>query len=183
MSDASSQPPQGDTQTTIQPSETEVMLNNVLKIIQTTDAEVFLTQAVQTMLDITGAERGVLLLLDGEGKPEVKASVDADQKFLDSGHAQRVFTSIVTSLSETHECKMSSNVQEDSNYKPSDSLFGITLRSVLAIPMLNMDKLIGVIYVEQTLRKGPFERLNLNLNVLQSLASIVTITHARLTGD
>lgn len=183
MSDTPASPPQGDTQTTIQLSETEMLLNNVLKIIQTTDADALLTQAVQAVLDITGAERGVLLLLDSEGKPEVKASVDADEKFLHSGHAKRVFTSIVTSLSETHECKMSSNVQEDTNYKPSDSLFGITLRSVLGIPMLNADKLVGVIYVEQTLRKGPFERLNLNLNVLQSLASIVTITHTRLIGE
>jgi GAF domain-containing protein len=70
---------------------------------------------------------------------------------------------------------MTSNVQLDPNYKPSDSLFGVTLRSIMAIPMLKDGELVGIVYIEQELRKGPFEKLGINLTALQNLVSIASL--------
>ena len=180
MSEESSKKAENTTSEALNLSDGEALLARLLTTMQSDD---YLESVIDLVLSITGASRGIILIVNDEGFPTVQASKNADTKFLNSGHAGRVFGSLTGVFKESSDILMTSNVQQDPKYKPSDSIFGLTLRSIMAIPMLKDTKLIGIVYIEQELRKGPFEKLNLNLSALQNLVSIATLHYLGTKGN
>jgi len=183
MSEESNQKAENTEPESINLSDGEALLARLLASMQSTSADSYLERIIDLVLSITGASRGIILIVDDAGTAIVHASKNADTKFLNSSHAGRVFGSLTGVFKQSSDILMTSNVQQDPKYKPSDSIFGLTLRSIMAIPMLKDSKLIGIVYIEQELRKGTFERLGLNLSALQNLVSIATLHYLGIKGN
>jgi adenylate cyclase len=75
---------------------------------------------------------------------------------------------------------LTTNAQEDPRFTGQDSIIAYCLRSIMCVPLLLKQKLIGVIYVDNRLRTSIFT--NTDLNTLQAFANqtAVAIENARL---
>ncbi len=155
-------------------AETTEIVNSSLDI-----AEV-LEYVMDTAVNLIKAERGYLMLLDPEtDELSFKVARNLDRKSIDSAEFE-ISRTIVESVAADGKSIMTTDAQDDPRFKGEESVIGFKLRSILCVPLKAKDKLIGVIYTDNRLRKGLFKRSDHDLLVAFANEAAVAIDNARL---
>jgi signal transduction histidine kinase len=143
------------------------------------DLQVVLDQAMDAIIELTGAERGFLMLRDDDGQLEVKAARNLDQQTLTSDQF-KYSRSVVSQVLDSGESIMTTNAAEDPRLRSLASVVAQNLRSIFAVPLRVRGKVLGVIYVD-TRAMGRFLDDNA-LEALETLAgqAAIAIDNARL---
>jgi PAS domain S-box-containing protein len=150
--------------------------------------EKLLDTLMRTALVHAGAERGVLVLLDGnepQAEAEATTSGDAIVLRLRAGFdsAPRVAESIVHYVLRTHESVILDDAALPSPFSSDSHLRGGHARSVLCLPLVNQAKIVGALYLENNLSPRVFSATRISaLKFLASLAAI-SVENARLYRD
>jgi predicted ATPase/GAF domain-containing protein len=164
-------------------------LSTVLKLSQTvqgeTDLEKLIAAVMRLGLEHAGAERGLLLLPDGDGyRIEAEATshndgvtVDLRQSAIEAGELP---PSVLQYVLRTRERVVLQDAAATSEFAGDPYLRRHHARSVLCIPLLKQARLTGILYLENNLTSGAFTpgRMAL-LEVLASDAAI-SLENARL---
>jgi serine/threonine-protein kinase PknK len=148
------------------------------------DASKLLRIIMDSVVELTGAERGFLILTDPEdGKVRVEVARNLDRE--DLKRASFKFSrSIADRVLETGEPVLTDSASEDDELEHSKSIASLKLLSVLCVPLRGRDKtLLGVIYVDNRFRRGNFAQEHLEILVLFADQAAVAIENARLHGD
>ncbi len=139
--------------------EKSARLSMLYDISRSINASLDWRQTVQAVLDafiqITTAERGMLLLLDINGDPQVEMTqsasymlfTDADIKFSHS---------IVRQALERKSPILSTNAQLDPRFDSSESVIAYGLRATLCVPLIYKDEALGAIYLDNRARSNVF---------------------------
>ncbi|MDQ7024888.1 MAG: adenylate/guanylate cyclase domain-containing protein [Anaerolineae bacterium] len=140
-----------------------------------------LNQVMDTVISLTGAERGYIMLRDpktGILEPEVARGMDAAS--LDSSEGVIVSRTIVNMVADSGEPILTDNASMDERYQRQESVAGLKLRSILAVPLKSHDQVIGVVYCDNRIMSGLFKQHE--LGVLTSFANqaVVAIENATL---
>jgi adenylate cyclase len=156
-------------------AETSALINSGQKV-----ADV-LNQVMDTVIALTGAERGYIMLRNadtGEFEPEVARGMDASN--LDGTEGMIVSRTIVNKVAETGEAILTDNASTDIRYQGQESVAGFKLRSILAVPLKSRNHVIGVVYCDNRFAVGLFKQHA--LDVLTSFANqaAVAIENATL---
>jgi hypothetical protein len=137
----------------------------------------FLLRFLQSAIEVTGAERGFVVLTrpDGALRVEVMAGFSPDQlaeeRFAGSiGAIQRVL--------QTRASVVVSDAQADAFLGKRPSVIGMGLRSLACVPMRQDNEILGVIYVDSRQRATGFAQLD--LEILEALAEHGSIVVASL---
>lgn len=77
--------------------------------------------------------------------------------------AETFSTTIVNQVVETHKPLLTNNAQYDTRYKVGQSIIMKGLRAILCAPMMVKDRLVGVVYVDTSIRTGSFKESDLFL--------------------
>jgi transcriptional regulator with GAF, ATPase, and Fis domain len=146
---------------------------------------------LETMLDviieITGAEKGIILLLE-EGaaeeaaKPVIRASRNVRRETITdpSGH---ISDSIVQRVIETGRPVIVSDALTDSQFGTSESVVALQLSSVMCAPLVVQGHTTGVLYVGNDRIKGLFDRSQLDvLTIFAAQASLILQNAMLLTA-
>jgi putative nucleotidyltransferase with HDIG domain len=141
-----------------------------------------LEEVLDSLIALTRAERGFLMLRDpnGELKPETARGIEhinlLEQQFLFS-------QTIVRKVADSGESVLTTNAQQDPRFEGNLSVAAYQLRSILCAPLKIKDDLIGVIYVDNRAKAGLFQ--NSDLDVIKAFAdqAAVAIDNARLFDD
>ncbi|MBL8164896.1 MAG: GAF domain-containing protein [Anaerolineae bacterium] len=139
-----------------------------------------LNQVMDTVIRITGAERGYIALYDSDtGTMEYPVQRGIDKEQIGKGELV-VSTTIVTEVAEKGEPVLTENASKDTRYQGHQSIIGFQLRSILAVPLKVRGQVIGVVYCDNSIMAGLFKPHDLNL--LQAFANqaAVAIENARL---
>ncbi|HOA22433.1 MAG TPA: adenylate/guanylate cyclase domain-containing protein [Aggregatilineales bacterium] len=139
-----------------------------------------LSQVMDTIIKLTGAERGYMMLRDevtGELVPRIARNLD--QQTLDSSEFE-VSRSVVKRVSETGKPILTTNAQEDRRFQDAESVVGYHLRSILCVPLVVRGDLIGVIYADNKIQEGLFTEHTRDLLVAFANQAAVSIENARL---
>ena len=145
------------------------------------DQQTVLDQVMDAIIQLTGAERGFLMLLDDDGKLEVQVARNFDQETLESGEFA-VSRTITRQVVNSGEPVVTTNAQTDPRYASQASIIAHALRSIMASPLRARGNIIGVVYVDNRIRTGIFSEKDLDvLDAFASQAS-VAIENARLYG-
>lgn len=130
--------------------------------------------ALDAVIRILGAERGLLFMLDDEGL-RLEAGRDATRHDLTPpvGFSQTVVDAVQVSGE-----PMIVNGTEEGPVLGSESIVAQDLRSIIAAPLMVRGRLIGVVYLDNRLARGVFTEDD--LTILRAVASQVAI--ARETG-
>lgn len=165
------------------PKPSSERLELLYRISQTINSSLDLTTVLDVLIDesiqTTHAERGFLMLYDADKQLIFKTARGMDARTMEASD-MKVSRGIVERVAESGQPLLTSNAQMDErlDMRASVKLYG--LRSVLCVPILLHEQVLGVVYVDNRLQNGIFSQDDLEL--LQSLASSagIAIENARL---
>lgn len=142
-----------------------------------------LNKVMDTVIQITGAERGYIALRNpqtGETDYPVRRGIDQEQ--MDKGELV-VSKTIVNEVSSTGEAVLTENASKDDRYQGHQSIVGFQLRSILAVPLKVRNEVIGVVYCDNRVMAGLFKEHDLKVMKAFSNQAAVAIENARLFED
>ena len=150
--------------------------------------ERILDEVIDTAIELTGAERGFLLLRQAGGElvPVVSRNFFAGDLEADPAAGPSrgsVSRSIAERAAQTGEPVVTVDAGIDERFGAAASVAALRLRSVLAVPLRQRGAVTGCLYVDHRLRGGAFDAgLASVLGELADIAAIA-IENARLTAD
>jgi sigma-B regulation protein RsbU (phosphoserine phosphatase) len=143
------------------------------------DFDEVLNTVIDSMMHVTRAQRGFLMLTDdATGGVQVLVARGVDGGTLAGGDTYS--TTIVNEVVSTRQPLLTNNAQFDDRYKPGESIIIRGLRAILCAPMMVKDRLVGVVYVDTSLRHGNFTPSDLALLNAVSGQAATAIENARL---
>ncbi len=144
------------------------------------DVDSVLNQVMDTVIQLTGAERGFIMLASkSTGALEYRSARGIDREQL----AQNEFTvsnTIVNEVFNTGEPVLTDNARSDPRYQEQKSIVGYQLRSILAVPLAVRGDMIGVVYCDNRALTALFKTHELNLLRAFADQAAVAIENARL---
>ncbi len=158
-------------------------LDALTDIIQTINSSLQLDEVLRIVMDtiirLTHAERGFLMLRDGKGNFKTVVARNWEQESLTERETvvshtmiQRVFT--------TGQPILTTNAQEDPRFGSQDSVIIHNLRSILCVPLKVKDKLTGVIYADNRIRAGIFTETEKEILVTFANHAAIALENASL---
>jgi transcriptional regulator with GAF, ATPase, and Fis domain len=147
-----------------------------------------LDELLEAMLDavieVTGAEKGLILLLEdgggaaasqaeGAGKPVIRASRHVKREAI-TDTTGAISDSIVRRVLETGRPVIVSDALSDAQFGTSESVLALQLSSVMCAPLVSQGQVTGAMYVGNDRVKGLFERSQLDvLAIFAGQASLI----------
>ncbi len=159
------------------------MLYEVSRVIGSSlDLQTVLDQVMDAIIQITEAERGFLMLLDDDGKLEVRVARNLDRETIESGEFA-VSRTITREVVNSGEPVVTTNAQTDPRFANQASVVAHALRSIMASPLRARGQVIGVVYVDNRIRSGMFSDQDLDILDTFAAQAAVAIENARLYGE
>lgn len=139
-----------------------------------------LRQAMDTVIGLTGAAHGYIMLLDqNTGETEKLISVNLEEGATEESELM-ISRTIVDEVMRTRQPILTTDVQDDERFQLTESVMKYDLRSILCVPIIYRDQLSGVVYADNRIREGLFGENELNLLVAFANQAAIAIQNARL---
>lgn len=139
-----------------------------------------LNSVMDTVIHLTGAERGYLVLRNHQtGELLVRVARNLDQETIEKG-SFIVSRSIVNEVSQSGNPIVTTNAQNDPRFSEQESVVSYALRSILCVPLKVKDAVTGVVYADNRIKAGLFGESELALLYAFANQAAVAIEHARL---
>ncbi len=143
------------------------------------DLQTVLDQVMDAIIQLTGAERGFLMLLDDDRNLNVRVARNFDQATIDSG-AFALSRTVTTRVLQTGQAIVTTNAQEDPRFAGQASVVANALRSIMASPLRVRGQVIGVTYVDNRVRTNLFSERDLEFLDAFAGQGAIAIDNARL---
>ncbi len=157
-----------------------IALADIGQVINSTlNPEEVLRIVMDTIIRLTQAERGFLMLRDETGELVTTVARNWEQESIDPSEFEISLT-VVNRVASEGKPVLTTNAQEDPRFGGQDSIITYNLRSILCVPLKVKDELIGVIYADNRVRTGLFSEIERNLLNAFANQAAVAIENARL---
>jgi len=150
------------------------------KLNSSLNLKAVLNNTMDTVLEVMKAERGYFLLIDkrtGELKIEVARNID---KVTIESKDFSISKKIIDQVAKEGKPILTSNALQDPRFRDSKSIFLYAIRSILCVPLLIKEKVIGVIYIDSRIRQGIFKEEDKELLMSIANQAAIAIENARL---
>ncbi len=148
-------------------------LYNVSRVLGTSlDQQTVLNQVMDAIIQLTGAERGFLMLRDDDGNFKVVVARNLDQQTLGSEDFKYSRT-IANLVVDSGQGVLTTNALEDPRFAGGASIMAQGLRSIMATPLRTRGNIIGIAYVENRIVAGLFS--DDDLATLETLAGQASV--------
>jgi serine phosphatase RsbU (regulator of sigma subunit) len=158
-------------------------LATLLEISQTINSTLDLNEVLDLVMDqviaVTGAERGFLMLRADDGQMAIRVARGIDQQEVEDARFQ-VSRSVVSRVAATGRPVLTDNAAEDTRFSGKQSILIKGLRSILCVPLQVKGKTTGLVYVDNRLLAGIFDKKDLDLLVAFGNQAAIAIENARL---
>ena len=147
------------------------------RLMGTGSADKLFDSMLEAVLEVTGAEKGFVMVLEeqaeGSTKPVVRATRHARGEWT-TGVEAALSDTIVARVLETGKPLIVTDAQADAAFARSESVVALKLSSVMCAPLRYQGQTTGVIYVGNDRVKGLFQRAQLEmLSVFAAQASLL----------
>ena len=129
-------------------------LNSSLDLAET------LGRVMDSLIRLTGAERGCLMLVGEDGSLEIQAARNFDQENIDSSDLEFSHT-VIENVVKSKEPVLTTNAQVDPRFSATESIIGYNLRSIACVPLCVRERMLGALYLDNTIRSGVFSQADL----------------------
>lgn len=165
-------------------------LTTIIKASQSLSEEIqldkLLSTSMQVMIENAGAEKGSLLLLEGDSLT-IAAQYNSDiSEQANSLHStgivdfNEVPISIINYVWRTQETLVLKDARSETNFAADSYIIQQQSKSVLCSPIKNQGKAIGILYLENNLTTGAFTPSRLEVLKILSSQAAISITNAKL---
>lgn len=169
--------------------DTEPLSNEILLRLQgiasalNTEHELerLLNLIIDNAIDLTGGERGFLILV---GKQEMEFRVARNFEQQEVGAPEFAISwSIATQVSTSGQAVLCVNAADDDRFGAKESVHSLGLRSVMCVPFKVKNRVLGVMYIDNRLHKGVFKRSQFRLLKILADHAAVALENARLYDE
>src|SRR5262249_46390953 len=153
------------------------------RLMSTPSVDELLETLLDDVIEVTGASRGVVLLVDtsdarGSGS-RVRASRNVNRESIeDAGGA--ISDSIVRHVVETKRPIIVSDALNDTTFGKSESVLALKLSSVMCAPLVSQGEVVGALYLGNDEVKHLFDRVQLDLLVIFASQASLILQNAML---
>jgi len=146
----------------------------------TLDVDAVLNQVMDHIIELTGAERGFLMLRDEDtGGLEFRVARNVERETITSASFE-VSRTIIDKVATEGTPVVTTNAQADPRFATQDSIVAYSLRSILCVPLRARDRTTGVIYADNRIKTGLFSDHHKDLLAAFANQAAVAIENARL---
>lgn len=145
----------------------------------TLEVDEVLQIVMDTIIRLTGAERGFLMLRDERGEMVTRIARNWEQESINQKEFA-ISRTVVQRVIEEKEAIVTTNAREDPRFGGHESIIVFNLRSILCVPLNVKSELIGVIYTDNRIRTGIFSEADRDLLLAFADQAAVAIENARL---
>lgn len=146
------------------------------------DLTIVLNEVMDTIIQLTGAERAFLMLRNAVGEMEIVIARNWEHEVL-AREEQAISSTIVNEVVEQGESVLTFNAREDPRFGSMHSVVAHNFRSILCVPLKVKDDLIGVIYADNKAREGIFNDQDRTLLTAFANQAAVALENAQLFND
>jgi PAS domain S-box-containing protein len=181
----------GPTSTIGTPLE-QLDLANVINVSQAVSSEILQEKLIETLLKIAlehaGAERGLLILPHGKQhriEAEIKTGPEQVEVHLrkESVTFSELPESLLRYVIRTQEKVILDDASAQNLFSEDEYVRQRHPRSVLCLPLVKQAKLVGVLYLENSLAAGVFTPKRLAMLELLASQAAISLDHARLYAE
>ncbi len=145
----------------------------------TLEVDAVLQIVMDTIVRLTEAERGFLMLRDERGEMTIRTGRNWEQESINQSESS-ISRSVVQRVIDGGEAVLTTNAREDPRFGAQESIIAFNLRSILCVPHKVKSELIGVIYTDNRIRTGIFTESDRDLLLGFADQAAVSIENARL---
>jgi PAS domain S-box-containing protein len=145
----------------------------------TLEVDEVLQIVMDTIVRLTEAERGFLMLRDERGEMVSRIARNWEQESINQSEFA-ISRSIVQKVIDVGEAILTTNAREDPRFGGQESIIAFNLRSILCVPLMVKNEIIGVIYTDNRIRSGIFSESDRDLLIAFANQAAVAIENARL---
>src|SRR5215208_3184488 len=145
----------------------------------TLEVDEVLQIVMDTIVRLTGAERGFLMLRDERGEMGIRIARNWEQESINQNEFA-ISGTVVQRVIDSGEAVLTTNAREDPRFGGQESIIAFNLRSILCVPLTVKSELIGVIYADNRIRSGIFSESDRDLLFAFANQAAVAIENARL---
>ncbi len=142
-------------------------LNEVLRIV------------MDTIVRLTGAERGFLMLRDENNLMTTRIARNWEQESINASEFA-ISRTVIDRVVKDGLPVLTTNAQEDPRFGGQESIIAYHLRSILCVPLKVKDEITGVMYTDNRIRVGIFTAAERDLLTAFANQAAVAIENARL---
>lgn len=119
-----------------------------------------LSYTIDQVLTLVGAERGFIALKREDGTLDFKVRRDNEGNDL-PGATDEISYSILEKVVQAGEAVVLSDAMQDPQFGNARSVMALRLRSIMCVPLITRNQIIGAIYVENRSVRGRFRETDL----------------------
>jgi adenylate cyclase len=155
------------------------LANTTQAINSSLELDEVLQLVMDTIIRLTEAERGFLMLRDTRGEMATRVARNWEQESINPNEFA-ISRTIMQRVIDTGEPILTTNAQEDPRFGGQESIVAYNLRSILCVPLKAKTELIGVIYADNRIRSGIFKEAERDLLTVFADQAAIAIENARL---
>ncbi len=169
-----------------------LLVRLALDLNSSLDLDEVLQRVMDEVITLTRAERGFVMLIEGQHPGSVSQSVTTitpgmqvsiargiDASTIISNEFQ-VSRSIIDSVLTSCQPLLTSDAQSDNRFTGHQSVIMYKLRSILCVPLKVKEQLRGIIYVDSRIQAGIFTPADMELLTIIAANAAIAIENARL---
>lgn len=140
---------------------------------------VVLQNVIDTIIKLTHAERGFLMLNDGKGHFVTPIARNWDKSSI-SENELHVSRSVIQRVLNEGKPILTTNAQEDPRFVGQESVIAFNLRSILCVPLKLKEQIVGVVYTDHRIQTGLFSESDSELVMNFANQAAIALENARL---
>jgi signal transduction histidine kinase len=140
-----------------------------------------LDYTMSVIVDLVGAQRGYLLLLNRAGQIEIRAKHDTLPATDDE--LEGVSFSILNAVLASGESQRITNALDNPEFQDASSVKAFQLQSVMCIPLIARERVLGAIYVENREQANLFKQSDLEKLTVFANQTAVSIENVLLATE
>ncbi len=141
--------------------------------------EEILQVVMQKAVELLSAERGFIMLLDGQGQLQFKSAHNIRKEETSDAYF-KISNSIANRVAQTGKSVYTSDAQEDERYAKQQSVVELHLRSIMCVPLKIKSTVIGIVYLDNSSQAKLFLKSDLILFELFAQQAAIAIHNAQL---
>lgn len=158
-------------------------LKAILEISLAINSTLVLEDILQVVMlkavELLSAERGFVMLLDVDGTLQFKTAHNLHQDEI-AQESFKISNSIADQVARTGRSVYTSDAQEDARYANQQSIVELNLRSIMCVPLKINNRVIGVVYLDNSSQAKLFLKSDLFLFELFAQQAALAIHNAQL---
>jgi Nif-specific regulatory protein len=159
------------------------LLDVTISLASSSDLKAILDAIVDGIIRVTSCERGFVMLREENGSYAMYTGRSREGIAWDESSARQISHTVVQRVVETHESYIAGDVDQIDDLREQKSIVQEKIRSVVGLPLIDTQQLIGVIYADSSFIIPSFGEGDRDVLRAFGAQAAVAIARARRHGE